>query len=87
VVFWQVLTRTLRRTFWREELWQGNRESLCTALFSRNSILLWSWSTYAHRRTQYHALFNAPPPEYAHIQFIRLPSPRAAREWLDALTD
>jgi shikimate kinase len=36
----QVLTRTLGRALWREELFGGNRESLRSAFLSRESILL-----------------------------------------------
>lgn len=39
----QVFHRTLRRWWRQEELWNGNRESLRTSLFTRNSILYWAW--------------------------------------------
>jgi adenylate kinase family enzyme len=40
VIMGQLVWRTLRRVFTREELWSGNRESLRTTLLSRDSILL-----------------------------------------------
>jgi adenylate kinase family enzyme len=45
----RLLRRTIRRGFWREELWNGNRESLRN-LISRDperNIVLWSWNTHA----------------------------------------
>jgi hypothetical protein len=39
----------------REELWSGNRESLRMALFSKESILLWSFTTFAGNRVKYAA--------------------------------
>jgi adenylate kinase family enzyme len=41
----RVLSRTLRRAVTREELWNGNRESLRLAL-SRESIVLWVLRTH-----------------------------------------
>src|SRR5262245_40756111 len=42
IVFWRLWWRTIRRGISRQELWNGNRESLSTAFFSRDSILLWA---------------------------------------------
>ena len=41
VVLWRAVARTLRRALTGEELFSGNRESLRTAFFSRDSILWW----------------------------------------------
>lgn len=41
----RVVWRTLRRSFRREELWNGNRESFRIA-FSRDSIVLWVLKTH-----------------------------------------
>lgn len=84
VIFSRILKRTARRVFIREELWgTGNRESLRMALFSRDSILLWVLKTYRRRRREYPQLFSLP--EYAHLQVIRLQSPRRAAAWLSEL--
>jgi len=79
VVMAQLVWRTFRRGITREELWHGNRESLCRSLLSRDSILLWALRTYRRRRREYPALFNRP--EYAHLAVVHLRSPRAARAW------
>jgi len=45
----QLLRRTIRRGLRREELWNGNRESLRN-LISRDperNVVLWSWNTHA----------------------------------------
>ena len=52
-IFWQVLSRTLRRSITREELWAGNRESLAKAFFSRDSILVWSLTNMKKIRVRY----------------------------------
>jgi adenylate kinase family enzyme len=83
VVMGRVINRTLRRALTREELWNGNREGLFKSFFHRDSIVLWSLSTYGRRRRELPALFRQPG--YAHLEVVRLSSPRAAREWLHTL--
>lgn len=79
-VFWQLLTRTLRRSIRKEVLWSGNREELGRAFFRRDSILLWMLQTYHRRRRQYPVLFQQP--EYSHLQVVHLKTPRMRDEWL-----
>lgn len=56
VVFWRLLTRTFRRVLTREELWgTGNTESLRTAFFSRQSILLYAIRTHRTNRQRFAA--------------------------------
>jgi adenylate kinase family enzyme len=83
VILWQMLRRTMRRSLTREELWSGNRETLGSALFSRESILLWALKTYRRRKREYPALLGRP--EYAHLKLVRLHSPQETREWLSTL--
>lgn len=82
VVMGRVTWRTLRRSIRREELWNENRERLQEALLSRDSIVWWALHTYHRRKEEYPNLFSLP--EYAHLNVVRLRSPRAAREWLSA---
>jgi adenylate kinase family enzyme len=83
VVMGRVTWRTIRRSVSREELWNANRERFREAFFSRDSIILWALSTYRRRRKEYPILFGQP--EFAHLQVVRLHSPRAARRWLNGL--
>jgi adenylate kinase family enzyme len=83
VVMARVTWRTLRRSLSGEELWNGNHERLGTAAFSRDSIIWWALSTYRRRRREYPILFRQP--EYAHLDVVRLRSPRMANEWLQSL--
>lgn len=81
---WVIMTRLFYRTFTRilsrEELWNGNRERLKEALFSKDSILLWALQTYRKNRRRYIELTNQP--EYAHLSVVHLHSPQATRVWL-----
>lgn len=83
VVLARVIWRTARRSLTREELWGGNHESLRSALFSRDSIVLWALQTYRKRQREYPVLLARP--EHAHLDVVRLRSPRAARAWLAGL--
>ena len=84
---WVVMTRVVRRTFTRvfakEELWNGNREQLGNAVFSKDSILLWALQTHGKNRRTYTELTGQP--EYAHLNIVRLRAPQATRLWLEEL--
>jgi adenylate kinase family enzyme len=80
VVLGRLLRRTLRRCLTQEELWNGNRERLAEQFCSRQSLLLWVLQTHRSRRHRFAALLEEPG--CAHLTVVRLPSPRATRDWL-----
>lgn len=77
----RLLVRTVRRILTREELWNGNRETLRGAVFSRDSLLWWVGRQHRRRRRDYPLLFQQP--EHAHLQVVRLRSPREGEEWME----
>ena len=79
-MLWQVLKRTVRRAWTKEELWAGNRESWRLSFLSRESIIVWSVQTYRLRRRQYGALFA--DPKYEPLKKIRLTRRRDVDTWL-----
>jgi adenylate kinase family enzyme len=82
---WVSLGRLLWRTLWRmidhNEICNGNTESLRQA-FSRDSIVVWHFRSFARKRGRIRAWVVSPPG--AAEQVVRLTSPRASRRWLDA---
>jgi adenylate kinase family enzyme len=82
VALLRLTRRTLRRMLTQEVLWNGNRESWRTALFSRDSILRWALKTHGRHRREYPCLFQQP--EYDHLLVIQLRSPRMTRHWLES---
>ncbi|MFN2109458.1 MAG: adenylate kinase, partial [Anaerolineae bacterium] len=50
IIFWRLITRTLRRVITREVLWNGNYETWKGAFFSRDSLFLWAIQSHARRR-------------------------------------
>ncbi len=87
VVMRRVVVRTIRRAVTREELWNGNREpwSNLWSLDPDRSIIAWSWKGQRHYRAQYRPAMA--DPAHAHLRFVHLRSPRAARRFLTAVKD
>lgn len=77
-------SRLVRRTFTRrihnEELWNGNRESLRTNLFTNDSLFLWAITTHWKHRRTYPEHFVL----YPNLRVIRMRSPRETEAWLRA---
>jgi adenylate kinase family enzyme len=85
VILGQLIWRTLKRVITREELWNGNRETLRGAFFSKDSLFLWALQTYPRFRRTYPQYFVRP--ENAHLQVIRLRSRRETDGWLKQVAD
>ena len=79
-VFSQLLARTVARIVDREVLWNGNRERWRTAVFSRDSILLWAIQTHWRRKRS--TPVELARPEWAHLNVVRLRSRRETHRWL-----
>ena len=84
-VFSQLIGRTLRRVVDRQVLWNGNREEWRTAVFSRESILLWAIRTHWRRKRSNPVALAQP--EAAHLKLVRLRSRRQTLRWLQTLED
>jgi adenylate kinase family enzyme len=83
VVFPRLLWRQFSRLATGQTVCNGNRESLRTLLFSRDSLLLWQWQTFPKYRREF-------PPALAAIAARgvathRLTSAAAAEAWLASL--
>ena len=85
VILWQLTWRTLKRIITREELWNGNRETLRGAFFSKDSLFLWVLQTYPRYRWTYPHFFASP--ENTHLQVIHLRSRRETAGWLRQLEE
>lgn len=81
VTFLRLVRRTITRGLRGTELWNGNRESLRQAFFSRESILLWSLRTRPRRRQLFEAWLARP--EFAHLTVKRFGSASSAIAWAD----
>ncbi|MBN8487618.1 MAG: toxin [Burkholderiales bacterium] len=80
VVFSRIIRRTVGRVISGEPLWGGNRETMAKAFFSRQSILWWSFSTFAHNRVRFDQLRCSG--EYAHLAWLEVCTPAEAAQLL-----
>lgn len=83
VTFLRVLRRTIRRSLSRAALWNGNRETLREAFFSRDSLLLFSIRTArGRRRVGEQRLAQAGRPD---LTVFRFRSQADADRWLESV--
>ena len=78
VWFPRLLRRTLRRVLRREEFLNGNRETLRSVLWSRDSLLLYAVRSHRRRRRLY-------PAALARYDVIRLRTPAEVDRFLSGL--
>lgn len=83
--FYQIMKRSLIRAISRKELWKdtGNRESFFR-LFSKESIFLWFFKTYARNVKRYELRTN--DSNYKHLSFYRFKSPKEVNEFLQTIS-
>lgn len=81
VIVPRLLSRTFRRIVTRQELWNGNRETL-RAVLGRDSLFLYAFTSHRRRRQTYPPLIA----HYDHLHAIHLRTPRATRGWLADVT-
>jgi adenylate kinase family enzyme len=80
LVLWRAVRRTIHRSFTRQELWHGNRESLRQSFLSRESILVWVITTFRKRQKQFEALQSSGL--FPHLAWIEFRSPAQAENFL-----
>jgi adenylate kinase family enzyme len=85
LVFWRGLKRSVVRSFTREELFSGNRESIRITFFSRDSILLWIIKSYKRNIARYRAYQQSP--EWQHLRFWEFHSPQETSYFLNQLSN
>jgi shikimate kinase len=74
----RLLRRTGRRLARREEIFNGNRESLRSAFWGRRSLFAWAFRQHRARR-------RAWPAQLARYPLVRLRSPEEVERWLRTL--
>jgi len=85
VALLRLLWRTIRRIFWREELWNGNRESLRKhlSLDKDKNLFIWMIRTHKQHRNEFPVLFKQP--EYSHLNVLRFRTPAETEQWVNGL--
>jgi adenylate kinase family enzyme len=86
VVMRQVIRRTLSRGAKRQELWNGNRESLwsLTKWDPEENIIRWAWTRFEPTRSRYQS--RTSDPRWSHLKIIHLCSRSSANAYVRSLT-
>ena len=71
----RLVRRTARRVTGREELWNGNRENVITAVWGRQSLFGYALTQHFRKRRDY-------PAELARYPVVRLRTPREVDRWM-----
>ena len=71
----RLVRRTVRRAWRREQLWNGNRESLAGAVWGRESLFVWAFRSHFERRRDW-------PRELAAYPVVRLRTPADVEAFL-----
>ncbi|MBD5781718.1 adenylate kinase [Pelagicoccus sp. NFK12] len=81
----QAFRRAIERAWTKEEIWPGtgNRESFRKSFFSRDSVLLWTLTSYRPLRKRYLGIMK--DPSYAHIEFVQLRGHAKANAYLERI--
>jgi adenylate kinase family enzyme len=85
IVFWRLLTRTIRRVLFKEKLFSDNVEDFWThaKIWHPDSLFNWLFKTYWRRKREYPQLFALP--ENAHLKIVHFKNPREAQKWMNEL--
>jgi adenylate kinase family enzyme len=67
--------RTWRRIRGRERLWNGNTESIGSAVWGRKSLVVWAFRTHFRRRREW-------PQSLSHLRVVRLTTTREVERFL-----
>lgn len=82
VALWRVVTRTIRRSRTREELWNGNVEpGMLNAVFAKEGIIRWAITT----RSRYPVRVPQAVLDNPGLTLVRLRSQREADAWVATL--
>lgn len=79
-VMTRVFRRTVRRAIFQTPLFSGNRESWRMSFFSRDSILLWAWTSYSSVQETYRKIRDGG--QFPYLRWIEFQSPGEAADWM-----
>lgn len=80
IVLYRIIKRSLVRGFKNEELWAGNKETVWKHLFTSDSMILWTITSFYKVRKRYTELFEKL--EYSHIKCVRLRSGKEVEDFV-----
>lgn len=82
LVLRRLVSRTFKRGIKRQELWNGNRESLLKNFIRKDSVIYWMMSTWNKQKRRYGLIFGNPQGLDG-VELVRLRSPRETKLFID----
>lgn len=85
VVFWRLITRTIRRVSTKEKLFANNVENawMHFKIWSQESLIHWLFKTYWRRKREFSSLLAHP--DNAHLTVHHFKKPTEAARWIESL--
>lgn len=81
IVLYRLVKRTLKRSLSRQELWNGNTESLSTNFFTKDSVIYFMINNWKTKKKKYSAIFG-DSKKLPGVQLIRLKNDRDVEMFL-----
>lgn len=81
LVLWRLIRRTFYRGITKQELWNGNKESLLTNFFTKNSVILLTLRSWKKHKKRYGDIFDNHP-DISNATFVRLRSKKDTEKFL-----
>jgi adenylate kinase family enzyme len=78
----RLVKRTFNRVITRQELWNGNKESLVNGFFTKDSVIYFMMSTWNKQKRRYGPIFDNPQGLDG-VEMIRLRSPKETKLFLN----
>lgn len=75
LVLSRLVKRTFKRGIMRQELWNGNRESLLGSFFTKDSVIYWMMTSWNKQKRNFGPIFD-DPQGLDGVELIRLRSPK-----------
>lgn len=80
IIIRQFFKRSITRSITKEELWNGNRETIWNSILRPKSLLVWILKTYRRNKRRFSDLMESD--EYPNARFIRLKHPNETESFL-----
>lgn len=81
IILWRMVKRTLTRIITKEEVCNGNYETIYGAFLDEENLFSYTINTYKDRKKQFLMLGE----QYPHLEIIRLQSPKELTQFLNSL--
>ena len=78
LVLWRMLKRTIKRIVTKEEICNGNRETIYGTFFDKDNLFSYTIHTYKKRKEQFSVLGEL----YPHLTIYRIYSPKKLEEFI-----